>query len=79
MGLSLLSPRRISLHCRDGRQDRGECLPGFLAGHVELSRLIKAQQCMKNVSASDGGNGVRRGGEQLKVGWGVRDEITVLR
>ena len=77
MCLSLLSPRHISLHCRDGRQDRGECLPGFLAGHVELNGLIKAQQCIKNVSASDCGNGFEEGA-QLKVGWGGRDEITVL-
>ena len=79
MGLSLLSPRRISLHCRDGRQDRGKCLPGFLAGHVELSGLIKAQQCIKNVSASNCGNGFEEGECKLKVGWGARDEITVLR
>lgn len=79
MGLSLLGPRRISLHCRDGRQDRGKCLPGFLAGHVELSGLIKAQQCIKNVSASDCGNGFEEGESKLKVGWGARDEITVLR
>lgn len=69
MGLSLLSPRHISLHCRDGRQDRGECLPGFLAGHVELNRLINAQQCIKNVSASDCGNGFEEG-EQVEGGMG---------
>lgn len=33
MGLGLFGPRHIPLHGRDGRQDRGKCLPTILAGH----------------------------------------------
>lgn len=48
MSLGLLGPGHIPLHCRDGRQDRGECLPTFLAGHIERgyerkSRLSNAE------------------------------------
>jgi hypothetical protein len=45
MGLGLLGPRHVPLHGCDGRQDRGECLPTFLAGHDEkhVKRLSSAE------------------------------------
>jgi hypothetical protein len=53
MGLSLLRPGHIPLHCRDGRQDRGECLPGFLAGHNEVK--VDQGSAMENVKERGGG------------------------
>jgi len=45
MSLGLLGPRYVPLHGCDGRQDRGKCLPIFLAGHDEdlVNRLSSAE------------------------------------
>lgn len=62
MSLGLLGPGHIPLHCRDGRQDRGKCLPTFLAGHIErgydrkirLSNAERASNCKKKKKSVDG-------------------------